>query len=139
MKVEGNSLARRENSLQNLNKFLIEKKSVPFEWGTWDCCTFSADCVLTMTGEDKLEIFRGTYDSKYTAAKMLREIGSGTLDSTLRDHLGDTIPPHRAWRGDLAIHKNNVGVCVGMYAYFVAEKGLMLISMSDIDKVYPIR
>ena len=130
---------RKLEALQELNALLIEKKDIPFKWGTWDCCIFAADCILAMTGEDKLVDFRGAYDSKYTAAKALREIGSGTLASTLRDHLGGTIAPHRAWRGDLVIHKNNVGVCVGTHACFVAEDGLILIPMSDVEKVYPIR
>jgi len=130
---------RTEDSLQNFNSLLAEKKDEPFKWGTWDCCIFAADCVLAMTGEDKLVDFRGAYDSKYTAAKALREIGSGTLDKTLSDHLGDTIASHRAWRGDLTIHKNNVGVCVGTHAFFVSEKGFMSIPMRDIEKVYPIR
>lgn len=139
MKVEGNSLARRENSLQNLNKFLIEKKGEPFEWGTWDCCIFAADCIVTMTGEDLLGDFREKYDSKYGAALALREIGSGTLARTLQDHLGESILPCKAWRGDLVVHKNNVGICVGTHAYFVAEEGLILTPMSDVEKVYPIR
>lgn len=132
-------MVRKAEALQELNTLLIEKKNEPFKWGTWDCCIFAADCVLVMTGEDKLELFRGTYGSKYTAAKALREIGSGTLVSTLQDHLGESIAPHRAWRGDLVIHKNNVGVCVGTHAYFVAEDGLILTSMADVEKVYPIR
>lgn len=132
-------MIRKVDALQNLNKLFIEKKDESFEWGTWDCCIFAADCVLAMTGEDRLVLFRGAYDSKYTAAKALREIGSGTLASTLHDHLGESIAPHRAWRGDLVIHKNNVGICVGTHAYFVAEDGLILTSMSDVEKVYPIR
>ena len=132
-------MVRHSKALQDLNIFLIEKSDVPFSWGTWDCCIFAADCVLVMTGEDRLKDFRGVYDGKYTAAKALREIGSGTLTSTLQGHLGESIAPHRAWRGDLVIHKNNVGVCVGTHAYFVAEDGLILTSMSDVEKVYPIR
>ena len=130
---------RKEGALQDLNALLVTKRNEPFAWGKWDCCIFAADCVLAMTGEDKLTAFRGAYDSKYTAAKALRELGNGTLDKTLQGHLGRTIAPHMAWRGDLTIYKNNVGICVGTHAYFVSENGFMSIPMRDIEKVYPIR
>ena len=130
---------RNPDALEQLNKLLTEKKNTPFEWGTWDCCIFGADCILAMTGEDKLHEFRNKYNSRHSAALALREIGSGTLDKTLKEHLGPSVGGARAWRGDIVFHKNNVGVCVGSQAYFIGEDGLELTPMSEITKVYRIR
>ena len=130
---------RKPEALQDLNALLVNKKDEPFVWGKWDCCIFSADCVLAMTGEDKINIFRGAYFDKRTAATLLREQGQGTLVKTIEHMLGSPTSKHMAWRGDIVIRKNNVGVCVGTQAAFVAEEGLMLFPMHEIEKVYPIR
>jgi hypothetical protein len=129
----------RPDYMNRLNKLIDNNLSTPFEWGTWDCCVFSADAVEAMTGEDKLDFVRGQYDSKLGAAKMLREKGEGTLYKTTVSVLGEPIHKSRVKRGDVVLRKNNIGICTGRRAAFVGEDGLIWFSMSEIDHCFSIR
>ena len=42
---------------------------------THDCCSFAADCVLAMTGVDKMAGYRGGYKSAVGASRKLAKAG----------------------------------------------------------------
>jgi hypothetical protein len=77
------------------------RRDVPFRWGTHDCCTFAADCILAMTGIDLAEGVRGSYASANQARRLL---GPGGLESLPTRVLGDPLAnPALAGRGDIVL------------------------------------
>jgi hypothetical protein len=92
--------------------FLRERASVPFAWGTNDCCTFSADAVLAMTGTDIADDFRGKYTDEKSAFLLIRSLTSGstTADAVIyaaaQHGLVEHTYPLMAKRGDLVVIDN---------------------------------
>lgn len=89
--------------------------ATPFAWGTHDCFTFAADCVLAMTGEDKMGKHRGAYKTELGANKKLKRLGG--VAAAVSTQLGEPIAPQFAQRGDVvcfpALMGDTVGVCLG--------------------------
>jgi hypothetical protein len=106
-----------------LQEYLDARRDTPFAWGTHDCCTFAAGAVEAMTGTDPMAHFRGQYRSAAGSVRALRTIGSGTLEATLDDLLGFSVPASLARRGDLVLSGGNLGVCIGPTALFVGQEG----------------
>lgn len=105
-----------------LSDYLASMRVVEYRYGRNDCGLFAAGAVLAMTGEDPAAAFRGEYDSATGAAKALRRIGAGDLESTLDSMFPRKQPPF-AHRGDLIWNGEAVGVCAGAYALFIAAEG----------------
>jgi hypothetical protein len=87
----------------------------PFEWGSHDCCTFAADCVLAMTGEDRMVTHRGGYKTAIGATRKMARLGG--MEATITSVLGEPIAPAFAQRGDVVCFTSPLGdtcgVCVG--------------------------
>lgn len=130
---------RLENYNTLFSNFVDEVRLRPFDWGEWDCCIWAADAVEVITGEDKLAIFRGTYNDELSAMKALRRIGEGTLLKTLVKHLGGPIHPAKAILGDVVYYKRIVGICLGEYSLFVGPKGLQRIPTLKMEHAFEIR
>jgi hypothetical protein len=84
-----------------------------FEWGTFDCCLFAADCVKAMTGQDPAQEFRGKYKTRLGAARKLKELGAGDLESTLNDKLGEPVPGYPQ-KGDICLVDTEDGPAAGV-------------------------
>ena len=80
---------------ERLADFLAARRSMPFAWGSNDCCMFAADCVLLLTGKDFAE-FRGEYEDARRAAELLLQVGGVEAIATRK--LGDPIPWQMAQR-----------------------------------------
>lgn len=79
--------------------FIDARAGQPFAWGPNDCCTYAADGVAAITGEDPMPELRGAYADAAGALRLIAE-------KPLRDRLGEkfeTMPLGRARRGDVAI------------------------------------
>lgn len=89
--------------------------SMPFVWGTHDCCSFAADCVLAMTGVDKMAAYRGGYKTAVGAARKL--VKAGGMEAAITAELGEPIAPALAQRGDVVCFTSPLGdtcgVCLG--------------------------
>lgn len=107
------TLQRKENWPELLLKAIEESRSKPFEWGTHDCCTFAAYCVLTMTCVDLMEPFRGRYSSALGALKVVTEAGHATLTDAWSAAL-PAIAPLMAQRGDVVMFESTEGMAVGV-------------------------
>lgn len=103
---------------QALAAYFAACERKPYAWGEHDCVLFAAGAVLAVTGEDPAAAIRGRYRSKAGAARLLRELGAGTLEATL-DSLFPERPVAFARRGDLALHDGAIGVVSGRFALFV--------------------
>lgn len=79
--------------------FIDERAAAPFAWGPNDCCTYAADGVLAITGEDPMPELRGAYIDAAGALRLIAE-------KSLRDRLAEkfeAIPIGQARRGDVVI------------------------------------
>lgn len=92
-----------------------------FEWGGHDCVLWAAGVVRQMTGADYAAEFRGRYRTKCGAYRILNRLGglSSAIDQCL-----PRIPVAMAGRGDVVLHQHSVGICDGLYSFFVMETGL---------------
>lgn len=104
-----------------LAAYLEPLRERAFEWGTHDCCTFSAGAVLAMTGVDPMPEFRGRYRTAIGSARALRRHGAGTLEATL-DTKFARVPPHLAQRGDLVMTGGLVAIVWGGFAVAVGRE-----------------
>ncbi len=132
-------MTRVPNSLDIAANLIHKVRSTPFNWETWNCCLWCAEDVLAITGEDKMANFRGRCNDRRSAMLLIKETGHRTLLDATTAVLGEPSGRTTAWRGDIVYHDGNIGVCAGPVAYFVGERGLEPIPMSDIEYVFRIR
>lgn len=99
-------------------------RSKPFEWGVADCCTFTADCVQTITGIDWLADYRGLYSNEAAALALI----DGSLLSRMNT-LFEQVPLAYVGRGNVLMYDGALGVAdSGRYGFFMTEpKGLRAI------------
>lgn len=89
--------------------------------GAVPCARFAAGAVAAQTGFDGHAPFAGKYKTGKGAARALRRIGAGDLESTFDRHLKRRQGPAFAQRGDIVSNGEAVGVCVGAVALFICE------------------
>ena len=99
--------------------------------GAAPCARFAAGAVEAQTGVDVHAPFAGKYDGELSAAKALRRIGAGDLESTFDLYFERRESPAFAQRGDVVFDGESVGVCIGATALFVADCGLAEISRAQ--------
>lgn len=138
-------IIRNSDWEERLANKLEQKRDVPFKWGSNDCALFAADCVLSMTGVDPAEAFRGLYDTKTGAAQALRDHGQGTLLKTVRHWFGEEKHVALAQRGDLVMQGSTaLGVCVGQYSYFPGTEqnglveGLVFVPTAGCSRAFSV-
>lgn len=104
-----------------LAEFARERSNMPFEWGRNDCCLFTVDAVLAMTGKDHASKFRG-YDSARAAERLLK--ANGGVRGLAIGAWGEPVAPAYATVGDpvlmlnegrelLAICNGTTAICAG--------------------------
>jgi hypothetical protein len=65
----------------HLDALLCSRLHAAFDWGTFDCCLFAADCVLAVTGVDPAEQYRG-YRGARAGLRVLERAGGVGLVAT---------------------------------------------------------
>lgn len=99
--------------------------------GDVPCARFAAGAVEAQTGFDGHAPFAGKYDGEISAAKALRKIGAGSLESTFGRHLARRPAPSFAQRGDIVFNGEAVGVCIGSTALFIADGAMVEIPRKE--------
>jgi hypothetical protein len=117
-----------------LSEYIASKRSVIFEWGVEDCCTFSAGAVEALTGVDPVPEYRGAYS---TALQSARVLDGKTMEEVL-DSKFDEVPIGFAQRGDLVLMDDCVGVVAGDYAWFISEVGLERVKRGLWEKAWGV-
>jgi hypothetical protein len=84
---------------ERLSKTIAAARGTPGGWGTHDCCTFGADCILAVTGVDVAADWRGKYDSERAGLKLA---GVRTLPE-LAARFFQEVHPVFAHRGDVGV------------------------------------
>lgn len=116
---------RRDDWPERLAALIEERQAIPFAWGKNDCATFAADVALDLTGDDPLHDLRGRWDSEFSAARVLVELGGmrAAVDARL-----PCVPVAMAHRGDVALVEQGdeqlLGVIVGERVACVSRDGI---------------
>ena len=108
-------MTMKHNWQLKLIKYIQHNKHRPFKWGDFDCCLFSADAVLIMTGIDFAEKFRGRYTTKRGATQALKKYGKGTLKETIQQLLGNPQKGINYKRGDICLVDSEQGIAIGIF------------------------
>lgn len=126
---------------------LNEYRRFPFVWGEHDCALLSADCVLTMTGVDLAQGYRGQYASRNEAIALLAERGFDSHVAVTAAALRE-IPVGRARVGDVAaVGAGNLlgadmslalGVVTGETIAVMAPDGLSSLPLSTALRAFEV-
>ena len=130
---------RHEDWPLRLIDFIEAASGRPFSWGEHDCCLFAADWVREATGSDPAAGYRGRYRSRSGAARLLREIAGGEVETAASRALGLPLPsPLLARRGDVALVAGALGVVVGGEVALPGEAGLALHPLGTAEKAWRV-
>lgn len=142
--METSPLHRHSAWEDALTTYLDRVRETHFAWGSHDCACFVGGAVKAMTGVDPAASIRGKYTDKLSAAQVLRDHAYGTLRDTLKAWFGEAVHPAFAKRGDLVtVNDHTVGVCVGLYSYFVGTseqgvEGLTFVPTADCEEAFVV-
>jgi hypothetical protein len=82
-------VAKAMNRVMNwedkLSELFAAKLQTPFKWGSNDCCMFVADSVKSITEVDVSAWFRGRYQGRSKAFKLLKEFAQGSVAETVEE------------------------------------------------------
>jgi hypothetical protein len=115
-----------------------------FKPGMFDCCTYVADWVEVLTGEDPIADYRGEYQDLEVGFDLLKE-REGTLYRGLVNRFGKPVHPAHAQRGDIAYRKKErmLGIIFTSGAkirgLFLGEGGMSLYAARDIDYAFRVK
>lgn len=128
-----------EQRLYHVTRRLL---GIPFGWGTNDCCLFSADCILAVTGSDPAEEFRGTYSTKQEAMRLIAKLDCRDVGDVASRYLPE-MPVSLARRGDIVMMKNVnnelfLAVVVGHTAVGPTPDGMLHIHKNNALKAWRV-
>jgi hypothetical protein len=118
--------------------FGIERESLPFRWGSNDCCLFAAASVEAITGVNPMASFEryGTLPGPRRAAlrRVLRRLDkAGGLKALATHFLGAPVSPLLAAVGDVVVVMNEgqemLGVCNGVNVLAPGKLGMAVLGM----------
>lgn len=123
---------RQNNWNNNLSGLVRARKHTPFKWGENDCCTFMADAVKIITGNDIAVGYRGTYTDAASAQKVIDKFSG--LENLLTHFFGQPHGANNAKRGDVVTFTADNGAeCVGVVCgTLIAAPGDAGLNMFDI-------
>ncbi len=113
-----------------LAEFSQSRASMPFDWGTNDCCTFTADAVHAMTGRSVREGFPA-YEGEIGALRAIA--AGGGLLQLVSQILGEPVSPKMAAVGDVVLvlnaEREMLGICNGTSVLAPGVEGVTVVSM----------
>ena len=99
--LRGSYMTKKVNWQQEVAKLIDEGATTPFEWGTNDCCLFASDVAKIQTGIDMASVYRGTYDTKFSALRRVIK-NHGSFEAIFDEHF-ERVPNAMAQRGDIVM------------------------------------
>jgi hypothetical protein len=122
-----------------LADFAKSRASMPFEWGRNDCCLFTVDAGLAMTGVDHAAPFRG-YTTALGAARVVER--NGGIRQLATDAWGEPVMPLMAGVGDAVLLLNEgrelLAICNGTSALGPGPDGVAVMDMGAAIAVWKI-
>ena len=143
-------MARLDNWQNNLAELIEEKRSEPFQFGTFDCSLWACMAIEAVTGHKLHESYLGAYKTAKGALKKLRQIDNvkTPLDFFIK-YLGETKGVGFAKPGDVVFASSDnlqfelpadsdifgpvIGVCYGSHSIFLGETGLVFVETLKLD------
>ena len=111
-------MKRKPDWAVRLLEFLDEATLRPYAWGVHDCCIFTCDAVLAMTGTDPAAPFRGHYHDRSTAYRALQAFAGGGIRESAEKIAGTHgcpgVPVAKARRGDVVLLEGGNGPTLGI-------------------------
>lgn len=137
-------MKRKEDWPEILAAFIHERRAMPFAWGSNDCCLFSADAILAMTGVDLMAGYRGKYSSALSAVRAFKAVGgleSGVVASCKSAGFDERANINFAQRGDLVLwgtptHGPAMGICLGVFGVFASTKSAVEIPTAQCRRAW---
>ena len=121
-----------------LCRYVGGRDGEPFEFGTADCLTFVAGAELVLGQADPIAIFRGRYNSAFSARRLMRAYGGlgGMLGA-----IAEEIDAGQASSGDWALVENwdgseSVGLVLGSTIWAKGRIGVTSCSRARAKQFY---
>ena len=137
---------KRQDWPIKLNEVTARASTKPFAYGTHDCALFAADCVRAMTDVDLAKDFRGHYQSKPGAKRVLRQHEADDLEQLMDQiaarHGIQNASPMGAKRGDIVLRDTPegpaLGIVSGHYCCFAAPQGLTMVTVRECRRAWDL-
>ena len=116
-----------------------ENVSIPFQWGTFDCCIWSARVIDRITGRN-VSILDGwdfDYTTKIEAFAYLSTQGYESLEA-LADYYFTRVDNRKAMRGDLVLANNFLTVHYGSELVGVGVGGLVKLPLTTASIAWSV-
>ena len=128
---------RHEDWPERLAGKLREWNDKPFVWGETDCVMFIVEVAQAISDQQITVRKQGQYTTERGALKQIKSFGADLAELvTLR--FGEPIARNFAQRGDLLMHGNNLGICIGPAGVFRTPEGLVYIDLSDCSRAWKV-
>ena len=123
---------REDTWHDDLEKYIISKLLIPFEWGKHDCVQFTAGAVLAMTGIDALQGV-SKYKTKIGALKAIKRAGGlyKAVNDTLTEYPIEERPVSGANRGDVILFEMEEETRLG-----IAYDSASIITTAELGVAY---
>lgn len=118
-----------------LEAFLAQRRTQPFAWGLNDCCTFAADCVQAITGQDPAPPGLRAHRTAKQAYRAIKRHGG--VAAIARAAMGAPVPAALACVGDVVMVAAGAGgrealaVCNGSTVMLPTSRGLASMALAD--------
>lgn len=103
-------------------------QSVPFEWGSNDCCLFVARVTDAMCGSCHAETLATHYHDEASAVQYIK--ASGGIGPAVSQYIGQP-ERKRPTRGDVVLfdgpHGDTLGICVGAVIAAMGPEGVVML------------
>lgn len=122
--------------MTRLAALVDQRRYDPFAWGSHDCATWAADCVLATTGTDPLADLRGAWSTQTQASETIVRLGG--LQQAVSDRLGPPLANARhAQRGDvmlclMAPGGPSLAVCLGHNVAGPGRQGMVFTQVGSL-------
>ena len=114
-------MIRHQDWPTRLVEYIEQSRTVPFAYGSHDCCQFAAKAVAALTGENPAAAWH--YTNEIGAARLIVEAGG--LEALITTAMGEPIHPSQAGRGDVVLADlelgPTIGVCLGRTCAFATD------------------
>ena len=122
---------RDSNWQLRLAEFGRARASMPFRWGSNDCCSFAAAAVEAITAIDLMASVE-PYATELGALRRITEAGG--LKALASQYLGEAVSPLMAGVGDVVLVMNEgremLGICNGVNVMAPGADGMVALSMN---------
>jgi hypothetical protein len=132
-----------------LQSYLDSHRDARFQYGSFDCCLFTCDCVQAMTGYDMAAWFRGRYSTRKRALGLIRErTGHASVKAVAEYAAAEcgmgSIPVLMAQRGDMVLVGSGSKAILGIVSLLGTDvmcsssKGIMRVGLENVTAAWRV-